>query len=276
MAQTTYLAGTKLDTGQAQKEVTINTMSDLLDASLAGKLDIPTTGGTTTLTGTPAAPQAQNMFLNVSGTLASNATIEIPVTAGTGRNRIYVVKNGASGAFTLTVKKVGGTGVVVPPGVTVCLLYDGSDIVYLTGPSSFIGARVYNSADISIADSTATILTFNSERYDTLSIHSTSSNTGRLTIPFAGKWCIGAAVDWDANATGYRSSLVRKNGSTVLTANTHPAASGADTNQPLNTEDLFAAGDYVEIVVAQNSGGALNVKSLGNYSPEAWISLIGF
>ena len=133
MATTINLGGTKLDTGQAQKEVTLNSMSDLLDAAIAGKLDISTTGGTTTLTGTPAAPQAQNMFLNVSGTLASNATIEIPVAAGTGRNRLYIVKNGTTGAFTVTIKKVGGTGVVITQGVTSFLMYDGSDIVFVLG-----------------------------------------------------------------------------------------------------------------------------------------------
>src|SRR5689334_18289768 len=129
MANTANLYGPKLEVGQASKEATINGDFDLLGSAIAGRFPISTPGGTTTLTGTPAAPQAQNLFLDVSGTLTSNATIEIPVAAGTGRNRIYVVKNGTSGAFTLTVKKVGGTGVTVTQGSTAILLYDNSDIV---------------------------------------------------------------------------------------------------------------------------------------------------
>ena len=194
-------ATTPVSENDASKVVTYNDLGAVLDAAIAGRLQISTTGGTTTLTGTPAAPQAQNMFLDVSGTLASNGIIQIPatrdavvtgeiatttltvtavtsgtlvigsvlsgtgVTAGTtitafgtgtggtgtytvsvsqtvssttitapgsGRNRIFVVKNGTSGAFTLTIRVVGATGVTVTQGNTVILLYNGTDIVYAT------------------------------------------------------------------------------------------------------------------------------------------------
>lgn len=130
MATTTNLYGTKLEVGQAQKEATINELFDLLDGAVAGIQAISTTGGTTTLTGTQAAPQAQKMFLSVTGTLTSNATIEIPVSVTSGRNRSFAVKNATSGAYTLTVKAVGGTGVTVTQGNTVILLYNGTDIQY--------------------------------------------------------------------------------------------------------------------------------------------------
>lgn len=128
---TNSYAATVASEFDASKIATVNAMAQILDSAIAGELPLSTTGGTTTLTGTPAAPQAQNMFLNVSGTLTSNATIEIPVAAGTGRNRIYIVKNGTTGAFTLTVKKVGGTGVMVGQGQTAFLYYDASDIAHV-------------------------------------------------------------------------------------------------------------------------------------------------
>lgn len=127
---TNSYATTPVSEQDAQKVTTYNETLQIHDDMIAGKLDISTTGGTTTLTGTPAAPQAQKMFLNITGVLASNATIEIPIAAGTGRNRIYVVKNGTTGAFTLTIKKVGGTGVTVGQGNTAFLLYNGTDIQY--------------------------------------------------------------------------------------------------------------------------------------------------
>lgn len=131
MGQLTNLyATTVVSEFDANKATTVNGGLQILDDAIAGILAISTTGGTTTLTGTPEAPQAQKMLLSVTGVLASNATIEIPVAVGTGRNRIYVVKNATSGAFTLTVKKVGGTGVTVGQGNTAFLLYNGTDIQY--------------------------------------------------------------------------------------------------------------------------------------------------
>src|SRR5882724_2609445 len=115
----------------ASKIPTINEMAQILDSAIAGRLPISTTGGTTTLTGTNAAPQAQNMFLDISGVLASGATIEIPISATSGRNRIYAVRNGTTGAFSVTVRAVGGTGVTVTQGFIALLLYNGTDIVYL-------------------------------------------------------------------------------------------------------------------------------------------------
>ena len=46
--------------------------------------------------------------------------------------------------------------------------------------------NVYNNANISIATGTNTALTFNSERYDNAAMHSTSSNTQRITAPTGG------------------------------------------------------------------------------------------
>lgn len=128
---TNSFATTPVSEYDATKVATYNALVQILDSAINGRLAISTTGGTTTLTGTPAAPQAQNLFLDVSGTLASNGIIEIPVAAGTGRNRLYIVKNGTSGAFSLTVRKVGGTGVTVAQGSTAILLYNDTDIVSL-------------------------------------------------------------------------------------------------------------------------------------------------
>ena len=47
-------------------------------------------------------------------------------------------------------------------------------------------ARAYNDANISIANVTSTPLTFNSERWDTDTIHSTVTATGRLTAVKSG------------------------------------------------------------------------------------------
>ena len=130
---TNLYATTPVSEQDATKVATYNGALQILDSAVAGRLSISTTGGTTTLTGTNAAPQAQNMFFDVSGALASDAIIEMPVSATTGRSRAFYVRNGTTGNKLLTVRAVGGTGVVVPRNIIVELLYNGTDIVYPSG-----------------------------------------------------------------------------------------------------------------------------------------------
>jgi hypothetical protein len=136
-----------------------------------------------------------------------------------------------------------------------------------------VGARVYNSGSISIPNGTAPILTFNSERYDSNGLHSTSVNTSRLTAPSAGIYIIGAATAFAANATGMRSIAIRINGTTFIAGNTTPAASGEQSMIVVSAWSM-AIGDYAETTAYQNSGGALNVLPSASYSPEFWMQLI--
>lgn len=139
-------------------------------------------------------------------------------------------------------------------------------------------ARVYNSAAISVANATAyVILTFNSERYDEGGLHSTASNTSRLTAPTAGLYAIGAHVSYAPNGTGGRALILRKNGSVVLDLETAAATTfgGFPTAMSIHTQARLAAGDYVEVGCYQSSGGALNVNVGAEYTPEFfmhWVS----
>lgn len=133
-----------------------------------------------------------------------------------------------------------------------------------------IGARVYNNANQSVATSSNTVLTYNSERYDTDTIHSTVSNTGRLTATTAGKYLIISLVQFEANTTGFRQINIRLNGATTIARAQHDAvtvASIASIEIAVCTYDL-AATDYVETVAFQDSGSSLNVLSTANLSPE--------
>jgi hypothetical protein len=138
-------------------------------------------------------------------------------------------------------------------------------------------ARVYNDANISVANTTLQALTFNSERFDHGDLHSTSVNTGRLTAPVAGLYMMGGCVQFASNATGVRVVQVRVGGSTVI-ANVEIVA-GAATTHSLHVSAAYqlAAGDYAELIAYQTSGGSLNVLAQGNYSPEFWmVRLAGF
>lgn len=143
-------------------------------------------------------------------------------------------------------------------------------------PKAASGARVYNSANISIAHNTSTLLTFNSERYDTDAYHSTSSNTGRLTAPADGVYLITAQVYFAANAAGYRQVSISVNG-TFIALEVIGAVTVASTATvvTLTTQYSMTAGQYAEAYVLQTSGGDLNVVRSNAFSPEFMITRIG-
>lgn len=146
------------------------------------------------------------------------------------------------------------------------------DITFLASPPR---CRVYNNANISHTTSgTQQALTFNSERYDTDTMHSTAVNTGRITFTTAGTYAVFANIEFASNATGYRSLEFRINGATFIASNVAQTNATQVTRMALYTEYVFSAGDYVECIANQSSGGALNIVANGNYSPEFGARLV--
>lgn len=143
----------------------------------------------------------------------------------------------------------------------------GKDVAYLRG----IGARVHNSANISINNNTVTALTFDSERWDTDTIHSTSSNTGRLTATTAGKYQITGHVVW---ATTPISGIIRVRLNGTITIGSSQVI-GDYRQMSITTLWDMSATDYVELFVFQLSGGALNINFLDNASPEFMMMKVG-
>ncbi len=152
-----------------------------------------------------------------------------------------------------------------------------------TVDSAVSGARVYNSAAESIGGAAWTPLTFNSEWWDThdaasSTFHSTSSNTGRLTIPAGrgGYYLIGASVEFAADPTGIRGlRLVHSVGATVIATSLEDATPTGVHALTISTLWSLAAAEYVTCEVYQNSGGALNANRSAAYSPEFWMTFVG-
>lgn len=147
------------------------------------------------------------------------------------------------------------------------------------GTPTFVGARVYHSANQSLATSgTIQALAFNSERYDTDAFHDTATNNSRLTVPSgkAGKYLIEAHIEIEANATGVRQLAIRIGGSTYIASQVQNAVgSSTVTHMSISVVYALAVGDYAECMAMQSSGSARNVIASGNYSPEFSISLLG-
>jgi hypothetical protein len=135
-------------------------------------------------------------------------------------------------------------------------------------------ARVYHNAAQTTATSVWLILAFNSERFDTDTIHDTVTNNSRLTCKTAGKYMINSNVEWAGNATGARSMTLRLNGATDIAFDDVTPVAAVAFRQNLSTLYDLAVNDYVEVRASQNSGGNLNVNSTGNYSPEFSMVLV--
>jgi hypothetical protein len=131
-----------------------------------------------------------------------------------------------------------------------------------------IRCRVSNNSNISIATAAGTALTFDTERYDATGMHSTATNTGRITALIAGQYAFWAHVRFASNATGFREVAIRLNGTLVIAIQDTNAINGVPTIMSCAGEFELGVGDYAEVIVYQNSGGNLNVEAVGAYSPE--------
>jgi hypothetical protein len=117
-------------------------------------------------------------------------------------------------------------------------------------------------------------ITFDANRFDNASLHSTSSNTERIVVPTggAGKFDIGGCLEFAANATGARYGGIGLSGIATLLSRFGWIAGNASYGAALNPTAVWSAAvaDYFTLAAWQDSGGTLNVNATGNYTPEFW------
>lgn len=141
--------------------------------------------------------------------------------------------------------------------------------------AKLVGARVQNSGNISIANATPTALTFDTELFDTDSIHSLVLNTSRLTCQTAGKYVIIGTAQFALNATGRRYIYIKLNGTVYIAQ--HGGSDAEATAYVTHCSCIYdlSLTDYVELFVYQDRGGALNVEFSGEASPVFQMHRIG-
>lgn len=125
-----------------------------------------------------------------------------------------------------------------------------------------------NNAGTSIANATATDLTWNTERQDTDTMHSTVTNPERITFTTAGLYQVRASVLFAANATGLREIWIENEAGTILSYTVVTPVSGDRTSLHLNFTRQFTAASWIKLRVRQSSGAALTVDRLDAYTPE--------
>jgi hypothetical protein len=145
---------------------------------------------------------------------------------------------------------------------------------FLYSPPS---CRVYRTTSQSLTTATVTAITFDAERWDTDSMHSTVSGTDRITIVTAGAYLVIGQTQYAPNATGVRETSLRLGGTgTVLDRRSDPSVSASLACViGVGTTTRRNAGDYLQLECYQTSGGALNVEAASQLSPEFMAHWVG-
>lgn len=119
--------------------------------------------------------------------------------------------------------------------------------------------------NITIPTGTLTTISFDAEAFDTDSMHSTVTNTSRITINTAAKYLIHATGTWAAGGTGYRMIMLRKNGTDIDPSSrmtTQATGAGDNASCSLVWADAYAVGDYLELRAYHTQGADLQ----GNFT----------
>ena len=137
---------------------------------------------------------------------------------------------------------------------------------------TFVGAQLFMGATMTISNNTFTAVQFAETDYlDTDSFHNPASNNTRLTIPSGkgGKYFVfGQIIFGSGGSDGNIRPRIDVNGSQFL-AGRYNFRSASDATATIGSYITLAAGDYVQLLAYQNSGGNLDLygtTALGGFN----------
>ena len=253
-----------------------NTNLDIIEKSIAGYVEqAVTSGGTTQLTiqdgdATESTSVARHAVIKLTGTITGNSIVTVPDSV----EKVYIVTNGTSGAYTVQFKTASGTGITfgVSEKTTRLVYSDGTNLVDsgFSGASDMEGRELVLDADgdtsltadtddqidIKIAgadDFQFTANTFTAQSGSTIAAQAltatTITTTGAIAIPNDGN--IGSAGDADAIAIS-SSGVVTFSQSPVFPDG---SIAGADIDIDGTTDIGAAIVDADEFLIDDGGGG---------------------
>jgi hypothetical protein len=160
---------------------------------------------------------------------------------------------------------------------------DGSSSKYLSAAGTYTvpaavtatSCRIRNSATQNVTNGTFTALNFDTEDWDSGSMHS-GGNPSRITFPTAGKYVVVGMTGFSASAAGRRILDVRDgSGTTHGRGETTPNPTPGQTFASVSAIVDGGAGTYVELVAWQNSGGTLTTITGASHTPQFSAYKIG-
>lgn len=111
-----------LSSSQSTKYVTVNGAIDLLDSAIAGSVVEAMADANFNV---PTADATGYMAFKFTGALTAGRNVVVPAN-----KKLYVVTNGTTGGFAITVKTAGGTGIAITAADGAVLVYcDGTNVI---------------------------------------------------------------------------------------------------------------------------------------------------
>lgn len=185
-------------------------------------------------------------------------------------NHIYDPSDYLSGSCKFHVV----TGGVGP--VTTFTKTGGANFNCVDQKNKSIGARVRRTTNQSIPNGgVATFLAFDTEDFDSNTIHDNISNNSRLTCVTPGMYVITAAVRWAVDGTGtYRTMMLRLNGTTILAQDLRPPTASVKTRSTLTTTWQLFYGDFIELGVAHDATAAVSIEADATDKASPVLSMV--
>ena len=159
-----------------------------------------------------------------------------------------VVNGDVSGSITLQAPSVAGTNTLTLPTATATLAFNGPAF------------RAYATGGQSVSNLTFAKVQFNNESFDTANCFDSTTNY-RFTPNVAGYYQINGVCAFNGSASGYATVTIYKNGSNInqgaSTPNNTTFGGGSNVS---DTVYMNGTTDYIELFVAQSSGGSLTLQ----------------
>lgn len=136
--------------------------------------------------------------------------------------------------------------------------------------------RVRRSSNQSISNNTYSVIYFTSEDWDDNDFHSNSSSPSRITIPEDGKYMFGTSIFWASRAAGMRRMWIGLGVDSSFLCGASDIFDAGSGTCMLSCSGIysFEAGDYIRVIVWQNSGSSLDIEAQ-DAMPNFWIMKIG-
>lgn len=158
-------------------------------------------------------------------------------------------------------------------------IYDG--VHFPLTPTSPLLCDVYQSSAQSLSNNTWTAITFTQEIVDSATMHSTSTNTSRITIPsgYPTAYYAVGGIFCTASGSGAASCAIAKNGTRLAGSVPRIPMPADGFGIGLPTREItvpLTGGDYVELHGVQASGGSVNTWTGADETSELGLRFLRF